>query len=123
MPTVIIESAGGYTGISGGSEPAPFAVVRLPFPFTDRLAMKNRPALVLSDAARFNVPADHSVLAMISSAGNPPGHSAARSVTARVRVCPHPRRCAGSFSRSTIAWCGARSGISRSPMSGGCGRR
>jgi len=32
----------------------------------------NRPALVLSDAARFNVPARHSVLAMITSAGNPP---------------------------------------------------
>jgi mRNA interferase MazF len=32
----------------------------------------NRPALVLSDAVRFNVPAGHSVLAMITSAGNPP---------------------------------------------------
>ena len=30
------------------------------------------PALVLSDAVRFNGPAGHSVLAMITSAGNPP---------------------------------------------------
>lgn len=49
-----------------------FAVVRVPFPFTDRNAVKNRPALVLSDAARFNTPAGHSVMAMITSAANPP---------------------------------------------------
>lgn len=49
-----------------------FAVVRVPFPFTDRTAAKNRPALVLSDAARFNTPAGHSVLAMVTSAANPP---------------------------------------------------
>ena len=49
-----------------------YAVLRVPFPFTDRMATKNRPALVLSDAAAFNGPAGHSVLAMITSAGNPP---------------------------------------------------
>lgn len=49
-----------------------FAVVRVPFPFTDRDAAKNRPALVLSSAEHFNTPAGHSVLAMITSAGNPP---------------------------------------------------
>ena len=49
-----------------------FAIVRVPFPFTDRRATKNRPALVLSDAARFNAPAGHSVMAMITSAANPP---------------------------------------------------
>lgn len=49
-----------------------FAVVRVPFPFTDRDAVKNRPALVLSSARHFNTPAGHSVLAMITSAGNPP---------------------------------------------------
>ena len=32
-------------------------VVRVPFPFTDRTATKNRPALVLSGAANFNGPA------------------------------------------------------------------
>lgn len=48
-----------------------FAVVRVPFPFTDRNAVKNRPALVLSDAERFNTPAGHSVMAMITSAANP----------------------------------------------------
>lgn len=47
-------------------------VVRVPFPFTDRQASKNRPALVLSDAAGFNTPCGHVVLAMITSAGNPP---------------------------------------------------
>jgi len=49
-----------------------FAVVRVPFPFTDREAAKNRPALVLSDPDAFNIPAAHSVMAMITSAGNPP---------------------------------------------------
>lgn len=49
-----------------------FAVVRVPFPFTDRDSTKNRPALVLSDAASFNTPAGHSVMAMITSQGNSP---------------------------------------------------
>ena len=45
-----------------------FEVVRVPFPFTDKNASKNRPALVLSDQFAFNAPAGHSVLAMITSA-------------------------------------------------------
>lgn len=49
-----------------------FAVVRVPFPFTDRAATKNRPALVLSDDVAFNAPAGHSVMAMITSSGNAP---------------------------------------------------
>ncbi len=49
-----------------------FTVVRVPFPFTDRNATKNRPALVLSGAADFNTPAGHSVMAMITSQGNVP---------------------------------------------------
>lgn len=49
-----------------------FTVVRVPFPFTDRNATKNRPALVLSDAASFNTPASHSVMAMITSQSNAP---------------------------------------------------
>lgn len=49
-----------------------FAVVRVPFPFTDRNATKNRPALVLSDSVGFNTPAGHSVMAMITSQTNPP---------------------------------------------------
>jgi mRNA interferase MazF len=49
-----------------------FDVVRVPFPFTDRAAVKNRPALVLSDRAAFNLAAGHSVMAMITSEGNPP---------------------------------------------------
>lgn len=49
-----------------------FTVVRVPFPFTDRNATKNRPALVLSDAVGFNTPAGHSVMAMITSRGNAP---------------------------------------------------
>ena len=46
----------------------PFDVVVVPFPFTDRDASKRRPALVLSSSA-FNQKAAHSVLAMITSAG------------------------------------------------------
>lgn len=49
-----------------------FQVVRVPFPFTDRTAVKHRPALVLSDGTRFNRPAGHSVMAMITSAANAP---------------------------------------------------
>ena len=49
-----------------------FAVVRVPFPFTDRVPSKNRPALVLSDRMAFNAPAGHSVMAMITSAANAP---------------------------------------------------
>ena len=49
-----------------------FAVVRVPFPFTDRNAAKNRPALVLSTAADFNTPAGHAVMAMITADANPP---------------------------------------------------
>lgn len=46
-----------------------FDVVRVPFPFTERSATKNRPALVLSQSD-FNNAADHSVLVMITSAIN-----------------------------------------------------
>jgi mRNA interferase MazF len=49
-----------------------FTVVRVPFPFTDRAAGKNRPALVLSDDKVFNGPAGHSVMAMITSEANAP---------------------------------------------------
>jgi len=46
-------------------------VVRVPFPFTDRQASKNRPALVIS-AGTFNQPSGHSVMAMITSATHAP---------------------------------------------------
>lgn len=49
-----------------------FDVVRVPFPFTDRQAEKNRPALVVSDNVAFNRPAGHSVMAMITSATHAP---------------------------------------------------
>jgi mRNA interferase MazF len=49
-----------------------FSVVRVPFPFTDRNATKNRPALVISAADVFNSVAGHSVMAMITSAANMP---------------------------------------------------
>lgn len=49
-----------------------FTVVRVPFPFTDRNATKNRPALVLSAADCFNIPIGHSVMAMITSTNNAP---------------------------------------------------
>ena len=44
-----------------------FAVLRVPFPFTDRLAQKRRPALVLSQPA-FQQACGHLLLAMITSA-------------------------------------------------------
>ena len=47
-----------------------FEVVVVPFPFTDSAANKRRPALVISNAEAFNLPVGHSVLAMITSAGN-----------------------------------------------------
>ena len=49
-----------------------YAVVRVPFPFTDRNTTKNRPAVVLSDPLAFNTPAGHSVMAMITSQANAP---------------------------------------------------
>jgi mRNA interferase MazF len=49
-----------------------FDVVRVPFPFTDRQAEMNRPALVISAGVAFNRPAGHSVMAMITSAGHVP---------------------------------------------------
>ena len=44
-----------------------FDVVVVPFPFTDRLASKRRPAVVLSSPA-FHQDTRHAVLAMITSA-------------------------------------------------------
>jgi mRNA interferase MazF len=44
-----------------------FAVVRVPFPFTDRQAQKRRPALVLSQPG-FHQACGHLLLAMITSA-------------------------------------------------------
>ncbi len=49
----------------------PFDVVIVPFPFTDRRASKRRPALALSSEA-FSEESGHTVLAMITSADNPP---------------------------------------------------
>lgn len=47
-----------------------FDVVVVPFPFTDSATSKRRPALVISNADAFNLPAGHSVMAMITSAAN-----------------------------------------------------
>jgi mRNA interferase MazF len=49
----------------------PFDVVVVPFPFTDRSAIKRRPALILSDEMQFNRATGHAVLAMITSQKNP----------------------------------------------------
>lgn len=49
----------------------PFDVVVVPFPFTDRRASKRRPALAVSSEP-FSASSGHSVLAMITSAANPP---------------------------------------------------
>ena len=49
-----------------------FDVLVVPFPFTDKAAEKRRPAVVISDGKAFNQPAGHSIMAMITSAGNAP---------------------------------------------------
>lgn len=49
----------------------PFDIVVVPFPFTDRMAEKRRPALVLSNSEKFSKPTEHYVLAMITSKNNP----------------------------------------------------
>ena len=49
-----------------------FEVVVVPFPFSDRLAKKRRPALVLSQKSSFGGEVEHSVLAMITSQKNAP---------------------------------------------------
>ena len=46
---------------------APYEVVVVPFPFTDRDASKRRPAIILSSAA-FNQASGHAVMAMVTSA-------------------------------------------------------
>ena len=48
----------------------PFDIVVVPFPFTDRIAERRRPALVLSDSEKFSKPSGHYVLAMITSKKN-----------------------------------------------------
>ena len=47
----------------------PFAVVVVPFPFTDRETTKRRPALVLSSAA-FEASTGHVILCMITTASH-----------------------------------------------------
>jgi mRNA interferase MazF len=49
-----------------------FAIVVVPFPFTDIATTKRRPALILSDAVAFNAPMGHSVMAMITTATHSP---------------------------------------------------
>lgn len=46
---------------------ARYALVRVPFPFTDQLAQKRRPALVLSEPS-FQRASGHLLLAMVTSA-------------------------------------------------------
>ena len=48
-----------------------YAVVAVPFPFTDAATAKRRPALVLSSPESFGDRIGHSVMAMITSAKNP----------------------------------------------------
>jgi len=50
----------------------PLDVVVVPFPFTDSSRKKRRPALVLSQKAKFGALIEHSVLAMITSQKNEP---------------------------------------------------
>ena len=47
-----------------------FDIVRVPFPFSEQLVMKTRPALVVSSAKNFGKEIKQHVLAMITSATN-----------------------------------------------------
>ena len=47
----------------------PFAIVKVPFPFTDKNVVKKRPALVLSKPI-YQEKLNHCILAMITSAHN-----------------------------------------------------
>ena len=49
-----------------------YDVVVVPFPFTDSLATKKRPALVISDAKTFSGSTKKSVMAMITTASHAP---------------------------------------------------
>jgi mRNA interferase MazF len=49
-----------------------WAIVVVPFPFTDRAREMRRPAIVLSRPDAFGAPTGHSVLAMVTSAGHTP---------------------------------------------------
>lgn len=48
-----------------------FDIVVVPFPFTDTVATKKRPALILSDANNFKFLNQKSVMAMITTATHP----------------------------------------------------
>lgn len=47
-----------------------WSVVVVPFPFADRDAQRRRPAVVLSNREEFGARAEHSVLAMVTSAAH-----------------------------------------------------
>jgi mRNA interferase MazF len=49
-----------------------FSVVVVPFPFADRAATRRRPAVVVSAPEALGELAGHSILAMVTSAANPP---------------------------------------------------
>ena len=49
-----------------------FDVIVVPFPFTDKLYSKRRPALVISSEPKFNKPSGCTVCAMITSANQDP---------------------------------------------------
>jgi mRNA interferase MazF len=49
-----------------------FSVVVVPFPFADRASTRRRPAVVLSEPGILGGPVGHSILAMVTSAANPP---------------------------------------------------
>lgn len=67
---------GAPTGDAALGGPAPpcrqWDVVVVPFPFTDRAHWRRRPALAISSADAFGAKIGHTVLAMITSAGNAP---------------------------------------------------
>jgi len=64
-------------------------VIVVPFPFTDRAMHKRRPALVLSNRS-FNEQHRHLLLAMVTSANNPPWPSDVRIIDQVSTGLPSP---------------------------------
>ncbi len=67
-----------------------FAVVVVPFSFTDRASHRRRPAVVVSVAESLGARVGHSVLAMVTSADNPawPHDVAVTDLAAAGLPCP-----------------------------------
>lgn len=82
----------------------PGDVVVVPFPFTERLASKRRPALVCSSDS-YNGATRHLVLAMITTSAHAKWPGDVAIATLVPPACRRRPPCAGSSSRWMLRWC------------------